>query len=98
MAYLQKNGYSAAITESGEQTVDACTYDSALPSSPMRSNQFTAESDRVGRLYRSAIPLPTWENDLLDGLRFTRPLRDQYFGELEAGHYASMIKGRHPRS
>lgn len=98
VAYLEKSGYTVTTTEGIGQKVDLCSFDAILLSSTVRSNQFTAESDLVGRLRRSAVPLLTWENDLLDDLRFTGRLRDQDFGELETGHYAWMVKAPHPLS
>lgn len=98
VAHLQKSGYSVTTSEGLGQTVDICAFDAVLLSSTVRSNQFTADSDLVGTLRRSDVPLLTWENDLLDDLRFTGLLRDQDFGELETGHYAWMVKAPHPLS
>ncbi|MGH8088037.1 MAG: hypothetical protein ACREPC_07195, partial [Stenotrophomonas sp.] len=44
------------------------------------------------------VPLLTWENDLLDDLRYTGLQRDTDFGELETGHYAWMVRAPHPLS
>lgn len=97
-AHLQAAGYTVTTSEGLDSKLDVCGYDAVLLSSTVRSNQFTAEAALVGTLRRMRVPLLTWENDLLDDLRFTGLLRDDDFGELETGHYGWMVRAPHPLS
>lgn len=98
VAHLRKAGYRVTTTEGVGDTVDVCRYDLVLLSSSVRSNQFTAERDFVRTLRNMRVPLLTWENDLLDDLRYTGLQRDADFGELETGHYAWMVRAPHALS
>ncbi|MBB3779819.1 hypothetical protein FHY16_002589 [Xanthomonas campestris] len=97
-AHLRKSGYDVTIAEPGDQKIDVCRYDLILLSSTVRSNQVTTERKLISQLRNMGIPLVTWENDLLDDLRFTDLRRDWDFGELETGHYAWMVRAPHPLS
>lgn len=96
VTHLQALGYTVTTREGLDAPVDVCSYDAVLLSSTVRSNQFTADAALIGTLRRMRVPLLTWENDLLDDLRYTGLLRDTDFGELETGHYVWLVKAPHP--
>ncbi|WP_386337218.1 hypothetical protein O4D10_10655 [Xanthomonas citri pv. citri] len=96
--HLRKQGYQVTMSEGLEKATDVCQYDLVLLSSTVRSNQFTAERGLIRTLRDMRVPLLTWENDLLDDLRYTGLQRDTDFGELETGHYAWMVRAPHPMS
>lgn len=96
--HLRKAGYRVTTSEGVGELPDVCRFDLVLLSSTVRSNQFTAERGFIGALRNMQVPLLTWENDLLDDLRYTGLQRDTDFGELETGHYAWMVRAPHPLS
>lgn len=103
--HLRQAGYQVTISEgiaaegaTDGGSPDVCRYDLVLLSSTVRSNQFTAQRGFIRTLRNMQVPLLTWENDLLDDLRYTGLQRDADFGELETGHYAWMVRAPHPLS
>jgi hypothetical protein len=98
VAHLRKSGYQVTTSEGVGELPDVCRYDVVLLSSTVRSNQFTAERGFISTLRNMRVPLVTWENDLLDDLRYTGLQRDADFGELETGHYGWMVRAPHPLS
>lgn len=96
--HLRTQGYRVDVSEGLDKMPDVCRYDLVLLSSTVRSNQFTAERNLIRTLRDMRVPLLTWENDLLDDLRYTGLQRDADFGELETGHYAWMVRAPHPMS
>ena len=94
--HLQEQGYTVTTREALDDAAGVCQYDLVLLSSTVRSNQMTAKRLPVSILRNMRVPLLTWENDLLDDLRYTALRRDHDFGELETGHYAWVVRAPHP--
>ena len=94
--HLQEQGYTVTTREALDDPAELCQYDLVLLSSTVRSNQMTEGRKLVSALRNMRVPLLTWENDLLDDLRYTALRRDSNFGELETGHYAWVVRAPHP--
>jgi hypothetical protein len=69
---------------------DACRYDLVIISSTIRSRDFLPGFRDI------RVPLLTWENDILDDLRFTGRYKDHDFGEVEKEHYLWVVNAPHP--
>lgn len=96
IAHLQALGFGVVTSDGLTDPPDPCAFALVVLSSTVRSNQFTANRAAIARLRDMAVPLLTWENDLLDDLRFTGRRADADFGELETGHYAWIVRAPHP--
>lgn len=69
---------------------NACHFDAVIISSTIRSRDFLPGFRDI------RVPLLTWENDILDDLRFTGRYKDHDFGEVEKEHYLWMVNAPHP--
>jgi hypothetical protein len=98
IAHLQELGYVVTTNDGLVDAPDPCGFSLVVMSSTVRSNQFTADRAAIARWRDMAVPLLTWENDLLDDLRFTGRRADSDFGEVETGHYAWLVRAPHPLS
>ena len=88
--HLQELGLTVTQTDQASPTKEACGYDLVVLSSSIRSRD-------LGGAYRDiTVPLLTWENDLLDDLRFTGRKKDGDFGLVEKEHYLWMVNAPHP--
>jgi hypothetical protein len=90
-------GYPVTVRDGITESSDACDFDLVVLSSTVQSAAFTSNRDVIARLRDAPVPLVTWENDLLDDLRFTGMRRDVDFGDLEqGGHYIWVVRAPHP--
>jgi hypothetical protein len=90
--HLQGLGLAVTETDQAAPVKEACSYDLVVLSSSVRSRD-------LGGAYRDVtVPLLTWENDLLDDLRFTGRKKDADFGLVEKEHYLWMVNAPHPLS
>ncbi|HWT97399.1 MAG TPA: hypothetical protein VN229_07270 [Terriglobales bacterium] len=90
--HLQGLGLAVTEIDQATPTKQACSYDLVVLSSSVRSRD-------LGGAYRDVtVPLLTWENDLLDDLRFTGRKKDADFGLVEKEHYLWMVNAPHPLS
>lgn len=90
--HLQGLGLAVTETDQASPVKEACQYDLVVLSSSVRSRD-------LGGAYRDVtVPLLTWENDLLDDLRFTGRKKDADFGFAEKEHYLWMVNAPHPLS
>lgn len=88
--HLAGLGFSVTESDQGAPVQQGCNYDLVVLSSSIRSRD-------LGSAYRNiTVPLLTWENDLLDDLRFTGRKKDADFGLAEREHYLWLVNAPHP--
>lgn len=95
VAHLEQLGYAVTSSDGLTDAPDPCGFAMVVMSSTVRSNQFTADRGAIAKWRDMRVPLLTWENDLLDDLRFTGMRGDIDFGEVETGHYAWIVRAPH---
>lgn len=92
--HLRKRGDTVTVVDKADGYAQAleqvCRYDMVMISSTIRSRDFLPAFKDV------RIPLLTWENDVLDDLRFTGRYKDHDFGEVDKEHYLWMVNAPHP--
>lgn len=96
ITHLEHMGYTVTTSDGLNSPPDPCGFALVIMSSTVRSNQFTADRAAIARWRDMKVPLLTWENDLLDDLRFTGMHNGIDFGEVETGHYAWIVRAPHP--
>lgn len=96
VAHLQARGLQISVVDQprdyGHALADACHFSLVVISSSIRSRDFLPGFRDV------RVPLLTWENDLLDDLRFTGRYKGQDFGEVAKEHYLWSVNAPHPLS
>lgn len=95
LGHLAQMGYGVTTSDGLTDMPDPCGFAFVILSSTVQSNKFTADRAAIARLRDMPVPLLTWENDLLDDLRFTGMRKGSDFGELESGHYAWIVRAPH---
>lgn len=98
LTHLRDMGFSVQTSDGLSDAPDPCGFDFVVMSSTVQSNRFTSNRATVTLWRDMGVPLLTWENDLLDDLRFTGKRIDEDFGEVETGHYAWIVRAPHPLS
>jgi hypothetical protein len=92
--HLRKRGDRVIVVDAAKGYAQAleqiCRYDLVMISSTVRSSDFLPALKDV------RIPLLTWENDVLDDLRFTGRYKGHDFGEVEKEHYLWMVNAPQP--
>ncbi|MEG3168019.1 hypothetical protein U1737_07410 [Sphingomonas sp. LB3N6] len=96
IAHLNGLGYIVTTSDGLANAPDPCGFDLVVMSSTVQSNRYTADRVAISQWRDMGVPLLTWENDLLDDLRFTGMRLDADFGEVETGHYAWIVRAPHP--
>lgn len=91
-AHLDSMGYEVTMIDQTDPASKAEGSDLVILSSTVTSQGLE------GKYADIAIPLLTWENDLLDDLRFTGRHKDVDFGEVEGEHYIWLVNAPHPLS
>lgn len=87
---LDSLGYQVTLADQSEPVSKAKGYDLIIISSTVSCQDF-------GGAYKDLpIPLLTWENDILDDLRFTGKHKGVDFGEVEKEHYIYIVNAPHP--
>lgn len=88
--HLDSLGYQVTFADQSEPASKADNYDLVIISSTVGSQDFEGKYKDV------KVPLLTWENDILDDLRFTGRYKDVDFGEVEKEHYIYIVNAPHP--
>lgn len=89
-AHLDSLGYKVTFIDQEAPASKATGFDLVIISSTVGSQDFEGK-------YRDVkVPLLTWENDILDDLRFTGRHKDVDFGEVEKEHYIWIVNAPHP--
>lgn len=89
-AHLDSLGYQVTLVDQTELSFKAEGYDLVIISSTVTSQGLE------GTYADIPIPLLTWENDLLDDMRFTGRHKGVDFGEVEKEHYIWIVNAPHP--
>lgn len=88
--HLDSMGYAVTFIDQEEPASKAAGYDLLIISSTVRSQGLEGKYTDIN------IPMLTWENDLLDDLRFTGRYKGVDFGEVEGEHYIWIVNAPHP--
>ncbi|MEH6307246.1 hypothetical protein RYH73_16480 [Olivibacter sp. CPCC 100613] len=89
-AHLDSLGYRITFIDQSEPVEKAVGYDLVIISSTVGSQDFEGK-------YRDVkVPILTWENDILDDLRYVGRHKDADFGEVEGEHYIWIVNAPHP--
>ncbi|CDK26251.1 unnamed protein product [Kuraishia capsulata CBS 1993] len=91
--HLVSTGYNVTFADQTEDASIVDGHDLVVISATIRSRDFVP-----GDYKDIEIPIFTWENDILDDLRFTGKCRDTNFGGLDAEHYVQLVNAPHPIS
>lgn len=91
-AHLDSLGYKVTFIDQSEPASKAKGYDLVIISSTVGSQDFEGKYKDV------TVPILTWENDILDDLRFTGKNKHTDFGEVESEHYIWLVNAPHPLS
>lgn len=89
-AHLDSMGYKVTFADQSQSIPKANTYDLIIISSTVGSQDFE------GKYRDIATPILSWENDILDDLRFTGRNKDVDFGEVTKEHYIWIVNAPHP--
>ncbi len=88
--HLENSGYSVDFIDQEASPEAAAAYDLVLISSTVGSQDFEGKYKDV------QVPILTWENDILDDLRFTGRNKGVDFGEVDGEHYIWIVNAPHP--
>lgn len=88
--HLDSLEYQVTFADQSEPASKAENYDLVIISSTVGSQDFEGKYKDV------KVPLLTWENDILDDLRFTGRHKELDFGEVEKEHYIWIVNAPHP--
>ena len=89
-AHLEARGYRATLGSQYDPVAKAEGYDLVLLSSNIRSR------DLLGAYRSVAVPVLTWESDLLDDMTMTGRKRGRDFGKDPAEHFVWLVNAPHP--
>jgi len=89
-SHLESMGYEVALIDQAEPASSAATSDLVIISSTVSAQAIGGKHADIG------VPLLTWENDLLDDLRFTGRHKGVDFGEVDGEHYIWIVNAPHP--
>lgn len=88
--HLDSLGYKVTFADQSEPVSKSKGHDLIIISSTVGSQDFEGK-------YRDVqIPLLTWENDILDDMRYTGRRKGVDFGEVEKEHYIWIVNAPHP--
>lgn len=90
--HLDSLGYTVTFTDQSAPVDKATRYDLIIISSTVGSQDFEGKYKDV------TTPILSWENDILDDMRFTGRNKDVDFGEVAGEHYIWMVNAPHPLS
>lgn len=90
--HLDSLGYTVTFTDQSASVDKAKGFDLIIISSTVGSQDFEGKYKDV------TTPILSWENDILDDMRFTGKNKDVDFGEVEGEHYIYMVNAPHPLS
>ncbi|MFZ4861261.1 hypothetical protein ACL9RF_03670 [Sphingobacterium sp. Mn56C] len=88
--HLDSMGFEVTLIDQTEPAARANGADLLVISSTVTSQDLEHKYTHIG------IPLLTWENDLLDDLRFTGRHKGVDFGEVDGEHYIWIVNAPHP--
>ncbi|ALL07614.1 hypothetical protein AQ505_20245 [Pedobacter sp. PACM 27299] len=89
-AHLDSLGYKVTFADQSAEVPKAHAYDLIIISSTVGSQDFE------GKYKDMETPILSWENDILDDLRFTGRNKDVDFGEVTKEHYIWIVNAPHP--
>lgn len=89
-AHLDSLGYKVTFADQSAEVPKAHAYDLIIISSTVGSQDFEGKYKDV------ETPILSWENDILDDLRFTGRNKDVDFGEVTKEHYIWIVNAPHP--
>ncbi|MBB3814769.1 hypothetical protein FHY12_000215 [Xanthomonas arboricola] len=90
-AYLKQLGCTVSFFDQTVSPSKAEGFDLVVLSSVVQSREMADTGFR-----NVAVPLLTWENDLMDSLRLTGRRKGVDYGEVEKEHYIRIINAPHP--
>lgn len=88
--HLDSLGYNVTFRDQSEALPKANAYDLIIISSTVGSQDFEGKYKDV------TTPILSWENDILDDLRYTGRNKDVDFGEVTKEHYIWIVNAPHP--
>ncbi len=91
-SHLDSLGYKVTFADQSEPVSKAKGYDLIIISSTIGSQDFEGKYKDV------SIPILTWENDILDDMRYTGKNKGVDFGEVAGEHYIYLVNAPHPLS
>ncbi|AWN45814.1 hypothetical protein DK419_05350 [Methylobacterium terrae] len=88
-AHLEGRGYRVALGSQYDSPAQAAAYDLVLLSSNIRSR------DLLGAYRQLAVPVMTWESDLLDDMGMAGKKAGRDFGKASAEHFVWLVNAPH---
>lgn len=88
--HLDSLGYQVTFADQSEPVSKAKGYDLIIISSTVGSQDFEGKYKDV------PVPILSWENDILDDMRYTGKDKNVDFGEVAAEHYIYIVNAPHP--